>query len=409
MLFFPVVAALATGLAIALWRHNRDRAIMSAGLALISTYIIPGERALHEEVRGDLLLAVSVVAMGALALGLVAIRLPSLVTALFAAGLVLIGGIASASFFSLAVRSFTPKPPRMTDEGRRAFWEETIRCQGNLARRFGSLDRDNEPCRGNLEVLSSSRCPFTRAILNDDGEFYLLFALSTGTEQTCGVEGTNRDRPVARLAETPYGVLSGVGSKGGMRVDVQLRGTGAGRCEALIVHDRCVERLELAQARLPRCVFPPDPRVRFVGAWGAAAPQPNSPRTKRLAQIWLWDMDGAARGLIVGAVATIGTEVPFLLARALEGESRSGNAWDLRVVDRNGVQANEAFTFTLAGGHVRVAGSKTLFGPAGEMLLDAKEIVWDPRIALAPVSDRGRFGYYFDNVFVNLNVPWTVK
>jgi hypothetical protein len=61
MLFFPVVAALATGLAIALWRHNRDRAIMSAGLALISTYIIPGERALHEEVRGDLLLAVSVV------------------------------------------------------------------------------------------------------------------------------------------------------------------------------------------------------------------------------------------------------------------------------------------------------------------------------------------------------------
>jgi hypothetical protein len=146
-----------------------------------------------------------------------------------------------------------------------------------------------------------------------------------------------------------------------------------------------------------------------VGAWGAAAPQPNSPRTKRLAQIWLWDMDGAARGLIVAAVATIGTEVPFLLARALEGESRSGNAWDLRVVDRNGVGANESFTFTLAGGHVRVAGSKTLFGQAGEMLLDAKEVVWDARIALAPVSDRGRFGYYFDNVFVNLNVPWTVK
>jgi hypothetical protein len=43
------------------------------------------------------------------------------------------------------------------------------------------------------------------------------------------------------------------------------------------------------------------------------------------------------------------------------------------------------------------------------MLLDPQEIVSHPRIALAPVSDRDRFARYFDSVFFNLNLPWTVK
>jgi hypothetical protein len=416
MLLFSVVAALAAGLALALWRSNRGVAVMSAVLSLFSALLILAERAArasHADVRVDLRVTIPAVSVAALVSGLLTVRRPPAAARAFAAGLAIVGGFSFASFAWFMVRtSFEgAKMTRTFDEGYRLYWEETIRCRGNLARRFGAIDRAGEPCRGNLVVASRSAgsYPFTRAILNDAGEFYLLFSPAPGQERIWGLDSIDSDRPAAQLATASNGALSGDGSKDGQRIHVELRGTGPGRCEAKVVRGSRTEELTLTQAGVPPCAVASNPPVRFVGAWGAAVPQANSPQTKRLAQIWLWDTDGRARGLFAGTLATIGANVPFLFARRLEGRRRAENEWDLRVVDREGVANSQAFTFTLAGGHARAAGSSILFGTTGEMLLDPREIVSHPRIALAPVSDRDRFTRYFDNVFFNLNLPWTVK
>jgi hypothetical protein len=416
MLLFPVVAALSAGLALALWRRNRGVAVMSAVLSMFSALLILGERAAraaHANIRVDLLVTIPAVSAAALVIGLLAVRRPPSAARVCAAGLAIVGGLSTASFAWFTVRTGIEGAhiTRTFEEGYRLYWEETIRCQGNLATRFGAMDRAGEPCRGNLVVASRSAgsYPFSRAILNDAGEFYLLFSPAGGEERVWGLDSIDSDRAAARLATASNGVLSGDGVKNGQPVHVELRSTGAGQCKAKVVRGGRTEEFDLTQAGVPPCAVPSNPPVRFVGAWGAAAPQPNSPQTKRLAQIWLWDTDGTARGLFVGTLATTGTNVPFLFARRLEGTRRAENAWDLRVADGDGVQNSQAFTFTLAGGHARAAGSSMMFGPTGEMLLDPQEIVSHPRIALAPVSDRDRFARYFDNVFFNLNLPWTVK
>ena len=415
MLLFPVVAALAAGLALALWRRNRGVAVMSAALAVCSALLILGERAARASranIRVDLLFTIPAVSAAALVIGLLTIRRGTAAARVFAAGLAIVGGISTASFAWFAVRTGIEGAhiTRTFEEGYRLYWEETIRCQGNLARRFGTMDRDGEPCRGNLVATSRSAgsYPFSRAILNDAGEFYLLFSPAAGEERTWGLDSIDSDRPAARLTNASNGVLSGDGFKNGRPVHVELRSMGAGRCAAKVVREGRTEEFGLTQACVPPCKVVSNPPVRFVGAWGAAAPLPNSPQTKRLAQVWLWDTDGTARGLFAGTLATTGANVPFLFTRLLEGKRRSENEWDLRVVDRD-ARTSPAFTFTLSGGRARAAGSSMLFGSTGEMLLDRQEVVSHPRIALAPVSDRDRFARYFDNVFFNLNVPWTAK
>ena len=414
MLLFPVVAVLAAGLALALWRRNRGVAVMSAALAVCSALLILGERAARASranIRVDLLFTIPAVSAAALVIGLLTVRRGTAAARVFAAGLAIVGGLSTASFAWFTVRTGIEGAhiTRTFEEGYRLYWEETIRCQGNLARRLGAMDRAGEPCRGNLVVASRSAgsYPFSRAILNDAGEFYLLFSPAAGQERIWGLDSIDSDRPAARLTNPSNGVLSGDGFKNGQQIHVELSSAG-GRCKAKIARDGRTEEFELTQAGVPPCKVVSNPPVRFVGAWGAAAPQPNSSRTKRLAQIWLWDTDGTARGLFAGTLATTGTTVPFLFTRTLEGKRRSENEWDLRVVERD-ARTSPAFTFTLSGGHARAAGSSMLFGSTGEMLLDPQEVVSHPRIALAPVSDRDRFARYFDNVFFNLNVPWTVK
>jgi len=70
--------------------------------------------------------------------------------------------------------------------------------------------------------------------------------------------------------------------------------------------------------------------------------------------------------------------------------------------------SKDVISFTLANGKARVTGPATLFGAGDEMMLDPQEVVSHPKIALAPVQDGARFGAYFENVFFNLNLPWTV-
>ena len=120
-------------------------------------------------------------------------------------------------------------------------------------------------------------------------------------------------------------------------------------------------------------------------------------------------MDGSAPACSP-VLGDIGTDVPFLFARRLEAQmarrERMGPA-------RGGARWRREFP----GVHLhtgRRARSRGRLEPPvrthGEMLLDPQEIVSHPRIALALrlwIADR--FARYFDNVFFNLNLPWTVK
>jgi hypothetical protein len=101
-------------------------------------------------------------------------------------------------------------------------------------------------------------------------------------------------------------------------------------------------------------------------------------------------------------------QIPFMFARQVNGTRRAENQWDLRFVSKGDDSTKDGFSFTLADGKARVAGPATLFGSTGEMMLDQQEVVSHPKIALAPVQDGARFAAYFENVFFNLNVPWTV-
>jgi hypothetical protein len=125
-------------------------------------------------------------------------------------------------------------------------------------------------------------------------------------------------------------------------------------------------------------------------------------------QIWLWEIGDSVRGLLLDDLASSGMSRPFLFARHLEGSRRAAGQWDLRLVNREGNQKAETFTLTPGDGQATVAGSTILFGPSNEIVLEPGEIVSHPKIALIPLFDRDRFTLYFDNVFFNLNVPWTV-
>jgi len=415
MLLFTAVALLAAALSLALWRRDRRPAIVAAILTGLAALCILNEsvaRARGANIRVDLLLLIPFVTTGALVVGAMNVRRPRPVARIIAAGLVLVGGAAFAWFASRMVLT-TFEGRRLTrtfDQGRKLYWDETIRCQGNLARRFGPLDRAAAPCRGNLVVTSRSpkSYPFSRAILNDAGQFYLLFSPENAAEQTWGLDSFERDHEAASLRNTSENTLAGEGTKDGLPVRVALRGISGGGCEATITRAAETHVLTLAKSELPACAATGTTPVHFAGAWGAAAPYPGSPKTRRLVQIWLWEIGDSARGLLLDDLASSGMNRPFVFARHLQGSRRAATQWELRVVNREGNRKAETFTLTLDDARATVAGSTILFGPSNEMVLEPGEIVSHPKIALTPLFDRDRFTLYFDSVFFNLNVPWTV-
>jgi hypothetical protein len=166
--------------------------------------------------------------------------------------------------------------------------------------------------------------------------------------------------------------------------------------------------LTLARAELPSCETPVSLAVRFVGAWGAATPLENSPHVRRLTQIWLWDVDGAARALLLRDLAQSGTRRDFTFVVQLHGSRGAESVWSLHEADKGKEKAGRAITFSVAGARARLTGPPDLAGPGGEVLLEAREIVGHPKIAMTPTHDRERFLSYFDNVLFNLNVPWQV-
>src|SRR5579872_1862730 len=243
MLLFPLVGLLAAGLTLVLWRRNRGFAISAAVLSAISALLVLNERAsiaAHANIRVDLLVTIPVVSLAALVIGLMGLmvlRRPPLAARILGAGLAVVGSAVFAAFSVQMVQSGSEiaRLTQISNDGGRLYGEETIRCRQNLARRFGPLDRAGEPCRGNLVVASRSAgsYPFTRAILNDAGEFYLMFSPHVTAEQTWGIDSLDTDRPAARLTKIAGSLLlSGDGEKDGRHIHVDLRSVAAGACEA---------------------------------------------------------------------------------------------------------------------------------------------------------------------------------
>ncbi|HXJ38141.1 MAG TPA: hypothetical protein VNH18_02615, partial [Bryobacteraceae bacterium] len=306
ILLFALVALLAAVLAMLLRRVNRGAAAVAAGLAGCSGLLVWNEqaaRAAGANIRVDLLVTIPVIAAAAIVVGIFSLRRPPVEARIVGAGILAIGVISLAGFSWRAVKtSFELRGiNKAFEQGHRLYWEETIRCAANLARRYGAVEHRDQACRGNLVVTSrgATTYPFSRVIVNDEGQFYLLRPGESGVEETWGLESIDSDRPSARLEQTG-GMLAGEGSMDGKRMHVELRSEGRGACAAKIDYGALHYTLELTQREVPLCAAPVSPQVRFVGAWGAVASYPNSPRSRRLVQIWLWDTDGAARGLFLG-------------------------------------------------------------------------------------------------------------
>ncbi|MBZ5590936.1 MAG: hypothetical protein LAP39_01770 [Acidobacteriia bacterium] len=405
LLFGPVLV-LAAAVALLLWRANRGVAVVAGALAAISALCLVNEkaaRAAHASIRVDLLVTIPVVSVAAMVVGIFAVRRPPLAGRMVGAALLAVGAPWLAWFAWTMTRS-TFEAQAMTrtfGQARRLYSEETLLCQGNLVKRFGPLAARGGACSGHLVVTSRSGYPFTRAIVNDEGQLYLLFSSQQGTEDNWMLG----DGPVTRLNQGTNQMLTGERLAGSDHTRVELRPTNTGACEAKIDRNGHVDLLTLKKIELPLCEAPAAAAVRFVGAWGAATPELNGPQFRHLTQIWLWDTDGTARGLLLTDLAPSGMQRDYSFTRLLRGNRRAENQWELRA---DGEPAEPPFIFTLSDGRARITGSESMFRPSGDVLLEPKEFASHPKIAMAPVRDRARFALYFDNVFFNLNVPWTV-
>jgi len=406
-LLFSLVTALSSGVALLIWRADRGVAVAAAGLAAFSALCVAMEaasRAAHASIRVDLLFTIPVVTVAAVVVGIFAVRRPSLAGRIAGAALLAVGAPWFGWFAWMMARStFEAQALRRTfDKARRLYSEETFRCQGNLVKRFGPIEGRGGACCGHLVIKSrkGTNYPFTRAIVNAEGQLYLLFSPEPGIEDNWQLD----DGPVTHLTAGPGEALYGERLAGTDRTRVELRPADAGACQAKIDRNGRIDLLTLKKTELPLCEAPREAQVRFVGAWGAVVTDPSAPEVRRLTQIWLWDTDGAARGLLLRDLATSGMRRDFVFASRLRGSRRVENQWELKI---EGEEAAPPFTFTLSGGRARIAGSANTFRPSGEVFLEPKEFASHPKIAMAPVRDGERFLLYFDNVFFNVNVPWT--
>jgi hypothetical protein len=398
---FSLVTVLAAGVALADWRTGRGVAVAAAGLAALSALCVAVEmaaRASYADIRVDLLVTIPAVTVTAIAVGIFAVRRPPLAARIAGGALLAVSAPWFAWFAWMMTRSTFEAQAltRIFDQARMLYSEETLRCQANLVTRFGPLGTRDGACSGHLIVTSrqGSGYPFSRVIVNDAGQLYVLFSSQPGIEDNWMLD----DGPVTQLKQDADQTLTGDRLAGADRRHVELRPLSAGSCEARIDHYGKSDLLTLKKTELPPCELPGAPPVRFVGAWGAASPEPNNVR--RLTQIWLWDIDGMARGLLLTDLATSGMRRDFVFARPLRGMRRAENQWEMKVDGKK--SSLPPFLFALSGGQARITGSG-----GTSRVLEPKEYASHPKITMAPVYDRERFARYFDNVFSNLNVPWT--
>jgi len=290
------------------------------------------------------------------------------------------------------------------DEGNRLYWNETIRCKENFEKRFGPLERRDDPCLGNLVVLSRSpnAYPFSRIVINDRGEAQLLFSPLSGME-----------RPVAltrglfaKMVRADSGEWSGEGDSGFGPTHISLTPQASNRCEARIEHRGFgTSTLSTERTELPNCQAPSNPPVTNLGAWGEVAADPSG--TERLLQIWLWsENSGQGKGVLADAVSSSGLHRDFIFLKHFRATRVDSDEWNL-VLDDPDDSTAAPLTMTIDGQHARVSGPRTLVGSRGDALLEKKEVVTDPRIELVPVRDSALFDRYLDSTLFNLDLSWT--
>jgi hypothetical protein len=158
-LLFGSVGALCFALVLMEWNVRHRLALLSLSVAGFSLVCFAVDHAwTRYSIRVDLLLTIPAVSLSALVAGTLAAVRPSL-PARAVGALLAMGGAVSLAWYSYAVHRSAVEDARtmaLFDEGTRLFWNETIRCQDNFDRRFGPFKRRDDPCLGDLVVLSRS-------------------------------------------------------------------------------------------------------------------------------------------------------------------------------------------------------------------------------------------------------------
>ena len=410
--YFPAVlfagsGALCLALAIAQWDGRRRLAVSSLALGGFSLVCFAANHAwARYSIRVDLLLTIPAVSLGALVVGTLAFMRPP-PSARVLGALLALGGAVSFSWYSIAIHHSKVEGARtmaLFDEGNRLYWNETIRCKDNFEKRFGPLERSNDPCLGNLVVLSRSpnAYPFTRIVINDRGEAQLLFSPLSGMERPVALtQGV-----FAKMSRASSGEWSGEGDSGFGPTQISLTPQASHRCEARIEHrgfDTSI--LSTERTDLPNCQAQSNPPVTNLGAWGEVAADPSG--AQRLLQIWLWsDNSGQGKGVLADAVSSSGLHRDFIFLKHFRATRVDSDKWNLILDDRE-ASTPTSLTMTIDSQRARVSGPSLLVGPSGEAILEKKEVVTDPRIELVPVRDSALFDRYLDSALFNLDLSWT--
>ncbi len=400
-----------TGLAVALAfacqiRHQRALRNVSFLLALVAALLCAFE--LHSlahpaYIRVDLLITIPALSVGALVVGLIVFRSSSGVGRTIALSMAVVCGATLVWFGWVMARNVwaLAKFRQHEDAGKRLYWEETIRCQQAMAARFGEIDRTDSNCMGNLRVKSrAGNYPFTRVVVSDALEVYLLAALQPGAESVFIQQG----RPMRGRFDPGSGRLTATDSDGASKLEIDLTPRNDGSCEARI--DRGTyghDVLQLAREELRACPAEENPQVRFVGAWSKT--EALDPRRLRLFQIWLWRSQDTVWGLTFSGEGFQGIENRFNSLKRYKG--KADGADDYRLLPYRGPDEEGTLSVSVSADGTRI---KALAGawPQG-LLLGSGGQVSDPRIRLLPLRDSAQFAAYFDTVLDSADVPWTPR
>jgi hypothetical protein len=405
-ILFATVSVLGGALALADWSAHRRLARSAAVLTVVAALCFVTNRAwLRYSIRVDLLLSIPLVSLAALAAGMVAALRPPAVARALGAALGLSGAL-SLVWFAYAIHASAVEDARITalyDEGNRLFWNESIRCQGNFEKRFGPMDRTDDVCLGDLVVKTRSpnAYPFTRVVLNDRGEAWLLFSPAPEVERPVTLSGG----VLALMKRASSGQWSGEGDAGFGPTRTSLLALKSGRCEAKIVHHASTSALTLERVELPQCRPAANPAVTFSGAWGAISAEPSAMR--RLLQIWLWsENSGKGKGVLLNDIAPGGLHREFIFLKHFRAVRVDDNQWNL-LLEGPDVPAPATISMIIEGDKARVRGPQPYVGPDGEAVLERKAVVTDPRIELVPVRDTALFERYLKSALFNLPLSWT--
>jgi hypothetical protein len=400
-----------TGLAVVLTilckiRHQRALATANLVLALSSAMLVALElssRAHHANIRVDLLVTMPALCVGALVVGLFTARSSFGVGRAVAVLLAVVSGATLAWFGWSFIRSNreSAEDLRRHEAGSQIYWEETIRCQAAMSARFGKLDRKDNACSGNLRVRSRvGNYPFTRVVVNDASEVYLLAALQPGAESVFGTH----DLPMRGRFDPSTRRLSVSNWDGVSKLEAELLAREDGSCEARIDRGRYGrDILRLEREELRGCPAEKNAPVHFVGAWSKV--EPLGPDGLHLVQTWLWRSEGAVWGLMFNSTGVRGIETRFNFLKRYKGRVTRADEYQLSPYSKRDEPGDLVIFVSATGARIeRLSGA----GEQG-LMLDGGEQVSYPKVRLVPVRDSGRFAAYFDTVLDLVDIPWTPR